>query len=57
MLSAFWKGVYTKRKEFAPFKSKFFLFSVDPFQKESKTILAELPPLKVYHIPFQSEDL
>ena len=27
------KGVYSKRKEFAPFGSKFFPFRVDPFQK------------------------
>ena len=29
----FRKGVYSKRKEFAPFGSKFFSFRVDPFQK------------------------
>ena len=29
----FWKGVYSKKKEFAPGGSKFFLFNVDPFQK------------------------
>ena len=29
----FWKGVYSKRKEFAPSGSKFFPFRIDPFQK------------------------
>ena len=32
-LPPFWKGVSTKRKEFAPCGSKFFPFRVDPFQK------------------------
>ena len=27
------KGVYSKRKEFAPIGSNFFPFKVDPFQK------------------------
>ena len=35
ILPPFWKGVYSKRKEFAPKGSKFFPFRVDPFQKES----------------------
>ena len=29
----FWKGVYSKRKEFAPRRSKFFPFRVDPFSE------------------------
>ena len=29
----FWKGVYSKRKEFAPHGSKFFPFRVDPFSE------------------------
>ena len=28
-----WKGVYSKRKEFAAIGSKFFPFRVDPFPK------------------------
>ena len=38
------KRVYSKG-------SKFFPFSVDPFQKEDKTILTELSPLKVCPFP------
>ena len=30
---AFWKKIYSKRKEFAPIGSKFFPFRVDLFQK------------------------
>ena len=30
-LPVFWKMVYSKRKEFAPYGSKFFSFTVDPF--------------------------
>ena len=30
-LPSFLKGIYTKRKEFAPHGSKFFHFRVDPF--------------------------
>ena len=33
-----WKGVYSKRKEFASKGSKFFPFREDPFQKGDKTI-------------------
>ena len=33
-LPPFSKAVYSKRKEIAPKGSKFFLFRVDPFQKE-----------------------
>ena len=36
------KGVYSKRKEFAPFGSKFFPLRVDPFSEERKTILTGL---------------
>ena len=32
-LSSFWKGVYSKRKEFAPCGSKFFPFRVDPISE------------------------
>ena len=31
VLSPFWKVVYSKRKEFAPFVSKFFPSRLDPF--------------------------
>ena len=40
------KGVYSKRKEFAPNGSKFFPFRVDYFSVDSKTILTEVPPIK-----------
>ena len=33
ILTPFRKGVYSKRKEFAPLGSKFFPFGVDLFQK------------------------
>ena len=33
ILPPFWKGVYSKRKEFAPLGSKFFPFWVDPFSE------------------------
>ena len=32
----FWKGVFSKRKEFAPAGSKFFPFREDPFSKKKK---------------------
>ena len=35
----FIKGVYSKRKEFAPRGSKFFPFRVDPFLEGRQTIL------------------
>ena len=43
-----YKGIFTKRKEFAPRGSKFFPFRADPFSEGSKTVLTELSPLKVY---------
>ena len=52
--SPFWKGVYSKRKEFAPLWVKLFPFWVDPFsfliertpfRKGDKTFLTELPAL------------
>ena len=46
-LSPFWKG--SKRIEFAPKGSKFFPFTVDPFQKGGKIILTELLPRKCIH--------
>ena len=42
--------VFSKRKEFAPYGSKFFPFRKTPFQKEAKLILTELPPPK--SVPF-----
>ena len=33
---SFWKGAYSKRKEFAPKGSKFFPFRVDPFLEGSR---------------------
>ena len=45
----FLKGVFSKRKEFAPVGSKFFPFRGDTFQKykvwESKQEVTKLPPL------------
>ena len=35
VLYPFWKGVYSKRKEFAPRESKFFSFEVDPFSEDA----------------------
>ena len=32
LFCVFWKGVYSKRKEFAPKGSKFFPFRIDPSQ-------------------------
>ena len=51
----FWKGVYSKRKEFAPNGSKFFPFRVDPFSGRSQKQFWQLPPLKVYPFPFNKE--
>ena len=52
MFNPFRKGVYSKRKEFAPTGSKFFPFRVDTvFQMGGKNSLTELPPLKVYSLP------
>ena len=45
ILSPFLKGVFPKRKEFAP---KFFPFRADPFQKGTNTILTEIPPAEVF---------
>ena len=47
-LSLFKKGVYTKRKEFAPLGGKFFPFMVDPFSEGRQNNLTESPPLNVY---------
>ena len=33
VLHPFWKGIYYKRKEFAPIGSKFFPFRADPFSE------------------------
>ena len=46
----FWKEVYSKRKAFAPFRSKFFPFRIDPFSEGSfvcrrETGVAEVVPL------------
>ena len=49
----FWKGVYSKRKKFAPMGSKFFpfidssfLLEKNPFQKGCKTFLQSCHPWK-----------
>ena len=34
VLPPFWSGICSKRKEFTPKWSKFFLFQEDPFQRE-----------------------
>ena len=60
--------VYFRRKEFAPKRSKFFPFRIDPFTVgRKKSVLTELSPLKVYPIvdwinlvnclPFQGRQL
>ena len=50
----FWKGVYSKRKEFDPKGSNSFLLEWPIFRSEAKIILAELPPLIVYLFPLNS---
>ena len=45
-LAPFWKGVYSKRKEFAP-GDKFFPLRVNHLQKGVGTISTKLSPLKV----------
>ena len=47
------KGVYSKKKEFAPTGSKFFPFRVDPFSEVRQYDLTELPPIKVSPFPFR----
>ena len=48
ILSPFLKGVYSKRKEFAPLGSKFFPFRVDPFPERRKKQIWHLSSLKKY---------
>ena len=49
----FSKWVNYKRQAFSPSGSKFFPFRIDPFSKGRRTILTELPVLKVYRLPFK----
>ena len=49
---SFWKGVYSKTKEFAPSGSKFFRFREDPFSEGRPKRFWQLPPLKVQPFPF-----
>ena len=45
-LNSFWKGVCSKRKEFAPLGSKFFPYRVDPFiRREAKQFLKRITSL------------
>ena len=48
-LPSFWKGVYFKRKEFAPLRSKFFPFRVDSFSEgfwcAAKQTIIKIVPL------------
>ena len=61
----FWKGVYSKRKEFAPKGSKFFPFRVEPFSKGRQNNVDRatspenvLTPLKEYwYIPVKEWSL
>ena len=46
-----WKDIYSIRKEFAPYRRKFFPYGVDPFSERDKTILTELYTLKVHWFP------
>ena len=48
-LCSFVKGVYSKKKEFAPKRSKFFPFRVDRFSEWRQSIFLRVSPLKVYH--------
>ena len=50
-ISSFWKGVYTKRKEFSHRGSIFFPFRVDPFLEGQQIIWMEWLSLKVYLFP------
>ena len=47
----FRKGVYPKRKEFAPKGSKFFPFRKDPFLEGSQTILTKVASLESVFFP------
>ena len=59
-LSPFGKGIYSKRKEFAPLGRKFFPFTADPLSEgawcaEKQTVNHKLSPLskwqKFYQVP------
>ena len=57
----FWKGVYSKMKEFAPWRSKFLHFRVDPFSKSVYSKRKEFSPWrsKFFHFrvdPFSEEE-
>ena len=64
LLSPFWKGIFSKRKEFAPNGSKFFPFRVDPFSEENwcieskeevkKRLLSLYKLQKMYQVPIKS---
>ena len=47
----FWKGVYSKRKEFALTGSKFFPFKVYPFSEGENQFWQSCLPLKYIHSP------
>ena len=47
----FWKGIYSKRKEFAPRGSKFFPFREDPFRRESKWFWLSCLPWQCMYFP------
>ena len=49
-LSLFWKGVYPKRKEFAPRGSKLFSFRVDSFTERRKNNINRHLPLEYVHL-------
>ena len=51
--SPYRKGIYFKRKEFAPNGSKFFSFKVDPFLKglQNNLTVVVVPPLNVNCFP------
>ena len=52
ILFFFLKSVYYKRKDFSPYGSKFFLFTLDPFQKGGMLILTALSFLNWYLFTF-----
>ena len=50
LFAFFWRGVYSKRKEFAPGGSKFFPLRGNSFSKGRPKNMKELPLLEFYHL-------
>ena len=49
----FWKGIYSKRKEFVPIVSKFFPFRIDPFSEGNKCNSDSAVPWKCISFPLR----